>query len=180
MSDTPPSRSSTPTSHDATANPLRWSRVSCSTQGIDRVDEVHDALVEDRERLRAARTPHERNSVVPRWADEKRQVAFDLLRAAIAAHEEVEAELPGLRARLHDLTPPALHQRYVVVTDQLDAALKWAPAERIRYLDPLGRGSAFFEDMELPFIAYLAVIRPTRAAAGSSSPSCPTGPARRR
>ncbi len=147
-------------------DPLWWSKTPCSTPRIDRVDEVHDALVEDLERLKTARTPRERGCVVPRWADQKRQLAFDLARAAIAVREQAEAELPGLRARLHDLTETGLHQRLVAVTDQLDAELKWVPVERIRRLDPPGRGSAFLEHLERPFIAYLAVTRPTKAVAG--------------
>jgi hypothetical protein len=147
-------------------DPLWWSKIPCSTPGIGRVDEVHDALVENLERLKAARTARERNLVVPPWADEKQQLAFDLACAAIAAHEEVAEELPQIRARLRALDGRAFARRFEDVTDQLHGMLNWIPFERMRHLNPTGRGPAFLADLERPYIAYLAVTRPTGTATG--------------
>ncbi len=158
MADTPLAATASSTRSHAT-DPRWWSSIPGSTSGIDRVDEVHDALVADLERLKL-----EPAFVVPAWVDEKRQLAFDLARAADEAHEEMK--LPELRAGLHALDGRAFARRYADVTDQLDAMLKWVPLERMRHLNPAGRGPAFLEDLERPYIAYLAVTRPTRATTG--------------
>jgi hypothetical protein len=136
---------------------LSWSKSPCSNPAIARVDQVHDELVADLARLKEARTPYQRNYVVSPFAEDKRKRAFTLARVAMEEREAAEQELPALRAHLRALSDRARAQRFAVVTDQLNAALKWVPEERMRCLNPVALGPAFFARLELPYIAYLAV-----------------------
>jgi len=131
-----------------------WDTFSCATQGIEIVDAAHEQLIIDLEHMEFAPTFRQANLAVPVWASARRRLAVDLARVAMATRDGAVPELP---AAVRALDGPALARRFADVTDRLHEALVWVPSERMQHLDPVGRGPAFLEDVELPHIAYLTV-----------------------